>query len=203
MFICDAQTRRIQDCVLRLKRINLVLAPAYKQVWFVVLMAWVMGWSSIVSAAVKPTHVWMMSSHTQITETQSAVSAASANPPLSSLSDCHSVASKNSVDIQHASLEDRHSRSHAVAQLDASAAHLSSNNTNNPDCVSATDFSAASMNCQDCAQLHCQSLSTVLNVQLPELMQPAEHTPANILLPAYKAQHLLGHWQQILRPPKA
>jgi hypothetical protein len=76
-------------------------------------------------------------------------------------------------------------------------------NTNNPDCLSATDFSAASMNCQDCAQLHCQSLSTVLNVQLPELMQPAEHTPANILLPAYKAQHLLGHWQQILRPPKA
>lgn len=40
-----------------------MLTQPYKQMWFVVLMTFVMGWSGIVIAAVKPAHDWMMSNH--------------------------------------------------------------------------------------------------------------------------------------------
>ncbi len=57
--------------------IYLVLTQPYKQMWFVVLMAFVMGWSGIVSAAVKPAHDWMMSNHAVGSEIRHSATAAS------------------------------------------------------------------------------------------------------------------------------
>lgn len=161
--------------------IYLVLTQPYKQMWFVVLMAFVIGWSGIVSAAVKPAHDWMMSNQTAGSEIRHSATAAS---EMTSLPDCHTTALQTHPETKQ---------------------HISATDTdlNAADCYGSADFSTAKMNCQDCAQLHCQSLNSVLNVQVPELIQPVALSSVNILLPAYQAQHLLGHWQQILRPPKA
>lgn len=176
--------------------IHLVLTQPYKQMWFVVLMAFVMGWSGIVSAAVKPAHNWMMSNHAAGSEL---LHSATTAPVVISLADCHTTALQMHPETkQHLSGYDSNANQHLSQHTSATDTDL-----NAADCYGSADFSTAKMNCQDCAQLHCQSLNSVLNVQVPELIQPIALTSVNILLPAYHAQHLLGHWQQILRPPKA
>ena len=176
--------------------IHLVLTQPYKQMWFVVLMAFVMGWSGIVSAAVKPAHNWMMSNHAAGSEL---LHSATAVPVVTSLADCHTTALQIHPETkQHLSRHDSNANQHLSQHTSVTDTDL-----NAADCYGSADFSTAKTNCQDCAQLHCQSLNSVLNVQVPELIQPVALSSVNILLPAYQAQHLLGHWQQILRPPKA
>ena len=176
--------------------IHLVLTQPYKQMWFVVLMAFVMGWSGIVSAAVKPAHDWMMSNHAVGSENRHSATAAHA---VTSLPNCHTAALQTHPETkQHLSGHVPNANHHLSQHTSATDTDL-----NAADCYASADFSTAKMNCQDCAQLHCQSLNSVLNVQVPELIQPIALTSVNILLPAYQAQHLLGHWQQISRPPKA
>ena len=176
--------------------IHLVLTQPYKQMWFVVLMAFVMGWSGIVSAAVKPAHDWMMSNHAVGSENRHSATAAHG---VTSLPNCHTAALQTHPETkQHLSGHDSNANQHLSQHTSATDTDL-----NAAGCYGSAEFSTANMNCQDCVQLHCQSLNSVLNVQVPELTQPAALTSVNILLPAYHAQHLLGHWQQILRPPKA
>ena len=176
--------------------IYLVLTQPYKQMWFVVLMAFVIGWSGIVSAAVKPAHDWMMSNQAAGSEIRHSATAAS---EMTSLPDCHTTALQTYPETkQHISGHDAKANHHLSQHTSATDTDL-----NAADCYGSADFSTAKTNCQDCAQLHCQSLNSVLNVQVPELIQPVALSSVNILLPAYQAQHLLGHWQQILRPPKA
>ena len=176
--------------------IHLVLTQPYKQMWFVVLMAFVMGWSGIVSAAVKPAHNWMMSNHAAGSEL---LHSATAVPIVTSLADCHTPALQTHPETkQHLSGHDSNANQHLSQHTSATDTDL-----NAAGCYGSAEFSTANMNCQDGVQLHCQSLNSVLNVQVPELIQPVALSSVNILLPAYQAQHLLGHWQQILRPPKA
>lgn len=176
--------------------IHLVLTQPYKQMWSVVLMAFVMGWSGIVSAAVKPAHDWMMSNHAVGSENRHSATAAHG---VTSLPNCHTAALQTHPETkQHLSGHDSNANQHLSQHTSATDTDL-----NAAGCYGSAEFSTANMNCQDCVQLHCQSLNSVLNVQVPELTQPAALTSVNILLPAYHAQHLLGHWQQILRPPKA
>ncbi|WP_227515224.1 hypothetical protein [Acinetobacter towneri] len=173
-----------------------MLTQPYKQMWFVVLMAFVMGWSGIVSAAVKPAHDWMMSNQAAGSEIRHSATAAS---EMTSLPDCHTTALQTHPETkQHLSGHDPNANQHLSQHTSATEPNL-----NAADCYGSADFSATDMNCQDCVQLHCQNLNSVLHVQVPELIQPVALSSVNILLPAYHAQHLLGHWQQILRPPKA
>ncbi|MDO5542923.1 MAG: hypothetical protein Q4F77_06395 [Acinetobacter sp.] len=173
-----------------------MLTQPYKQMWFVVLMAFVMGWSGIVSAAVKPAPDWMMSNHAVGSEIRYSATAAHG---VTSLPDCHMTALQTHPETkQHISEHGANANQHLSQHTSATDTDL-----NAADCYGSADFSTAKTNCQDCAQLHCQSLNSVLNVQVPELIQPIALTSVNIVLPVYQAQHLLGHWQQILRPPKA
>ncbi len=176
--------------------IHLVLTQPYKQMWFVVLMAFVMGWSGIVSAAVKPAHDWMMSNHAVGSENRHSATAAHG---VTSLPNCHTAALQTHPETkQHLSGHGPNANQHLSQHTSVTDTDL-----NAADCYGSAEFSTANMNCQDCVQLHCQSLNSVLHVQVPELTQLVALTSVNILLPAYHAQHLLGHWQQILRPPKA
>lgn len=57
--------------------------------------------------------------------------------------------------------------------------------------------------CQKCSQQHCQNLvSSLVATDLDHVFeQAAQHNHLKNF--SYSAQHLLGHWQEILRPPKA
>ena len=56
--------------------------------------------------------------------------------------------------------------------------------------------------CQDCALFACQSSIVWFNSDIPKLSLPYEIQYSQALNIAYHAQHLSGHWQEILRPPK-
>ena len=57
--------------------------------------------------------------------------------------------------------------------------------------------------CQDCALVAGQSSIVWFNSDIPKLSLPYEIQHSQALTIAYHAQHLSGHWQEILRPPKA
>ncbi|WP_343598321.1 hypothetical protein [Acinetobacter sp.] len=58
--------------------------------------------------------------------------------------------------------------------------------------------------CLDCQFMHCQTLNYALtepsvSIELQHILQEKEMSK----LPDYTSQVLIGHWQQILRPPRA
>ena len=58
--------------------------------------------------------------------------------------------------------------------------------------------------CLDCQLMHCQSLNYALAEPSVSLgLQYIQQEQENSILPDYTSQLLIGHWQQILRPPKA
>ncbi|WP_296283113.1 hypothetical protein [uncultured Acinetobacter sp.] len=57
--------------------------------------------------------------------------------------------------------------------------------------------------CQDCALFSCQSSIVWFNSDIPQLSSPEHSLNLNSLESFYQVQHLAGHWQEILRPPKA
>lgn len=57
--------------------------------------------------------------------------------------------------------------------------------------------------CQNCALFSCQSSIVWFNTDIPKLSVPQDNLEQNSLQIHYQAQHLAGHWQEILRPPKA
>ena len=57
--------------------------------------------------------------------------------------------------------------------------------------------------CQECAQYHCQTTLTLLDVELLALVQLEAALVQSSPHFRYQAQHLVGYWQEILRPPKA
>ncbi len=138
-----------------------MLTQPYKQMWFVVLMAFVMGWSGIVSAAVKPAHDWMMSNQAAGSEIRHSATAAH---EVTSLPDCHTTALQTHPETkQHISGHD------AQGQPSSQYEHTSATDTdlNAADCYGSADFSTAKMNCQDCAQLHCQKLKQCVECASP------------------------------------
>ena len=145
-----------------------------KQAWFVFLMVFAIGWSNAVLAFEQPMHQQMMSELTAQHEDKMS---------MMTMSGCH-----DSVNTQP------HMQQHPVEQVDVS---------HDLDCNQGMSDQQQHFSCNDCLQLHCQSLSLWLDSQahpLVHLHTIQEHPQLNF---AYFAQHLSGFWQQILRPPKA
>ncbi|WP_131262943.1 hypothetical protein [Acinetobacter sp. ANC 4910] len=69
-------------------------------------------------------------------------------------------------------------------------------------CESSLQSSAVKQ-CADCAQLHCQTLTVWLDTAVAETFPQLSPDALTNLHSRYMAQHLLGYWQEILRPPKA
>ena len=150
-----------------------MLTSLRKQLWFVLLMVFAMGWSSVALASVKYMHQHMMH-------------AASAdqhhNAEMTAMSGCH--------DSVNAEPDTQHSSEPVKAPHDQ-------------DCHQTMQDQMQHFSCNDCVQLHCQSLTTWLDsgtAALLNLNPIQEHPQRNF---DYSAQHLTGFWQQILRPPKA
>ena len=150
-----------------------LLTSLRKHVWFVCLMAFAIGWSSAVFAIVKPVHQSMM---TELSVKQS-------HAEMLAMSNCHE-AQTSPAQVKH------DSSSHVQIQVDQ-------------DCHPSIKDQMQHASCNDCAQLHCQSLSTWLDVQTVKLFSAEEIQQRQQLNFDYSAQHLSGFWQQILRPPKA
>ena len=151
-----------------------MLTSLRKQAWFVFLMVFAIGWSNAVLAFEQPMHQQMMSELTIQHEDKM---------PMTTMSGCH-----DAVKTQP------HMQQHPVEQVDVS---------HDLDCHQGMSDQQQHFSCNDCLQLHCQSLSLWLDSQAHPLVHVQaiqEHPQLNF---AYSAQHLSGFWQQILRPPKA
>ena len=57
--------------------------------------------------------------------------------------------------------------------------------------------------CQECAEYHCQTTLTLLDVEPLAVVQLEAALVQSSPHFRYQAQHLVGYWQEILRPPKA
>ncbi|WP_216075387.1 hypothetical protein [Acinetobacter indicus] len=144
-------------------------------VWFSYLMAFVMGWSSLVLAVVQPAHAAMqLSNSAAITSAKSSVS---------SPTPCHAEKADSPVEQHHPS----HHSTSPSAQL--------------PDCEQV-HHPEQHLNCQDCPPLHCQPGLSYLKIALPVLEQASPTFEPEPHFHLYHAQHLPGYWQEILRPPK-
>ncbi|OTG80578.1 hypothetical protein B9T33_09135 [Acinetobacter sp. ANC 5054] len=163
-----------------------------KHLGFALLMAFVMGWSSVVSAQQNIMHEQMMMSHAQ-TETTQAENSLSESDSQHNMADCHKTVSHSATSMAHhnsnLSTNDHcHDQmlKHSQSQTDSLDHHGSINNTD----------------CQDCALWHCQMSTTYVDTALISLqslkISPYPNTPKFI----FKGQHLKGHWQEILRPPQ-
>jgi len=150
-----------------------LLTSLRKQAWFVLLMVFAIGWSSVVFASAKPMHQQMI--------TQSSV--AQHQQAMTAMSGCH-----ESVNAQS------HAHQHPSEYVKA---------PHDQDCHQTMQNQMQHSSCNDCVPLHCQSLTSWLDSQTTELLSfdhIQEHPQRNF---DYSAQHLMGFWQQILRPPKA
>lgn len=145
-----------------------------RQTWFVLLMVFIMSWSGVAVASVKNMHAGMMQNTVQ------------SMSHLAVQSPCH----KN--DMQHADVQNTQ---HNLKHNSDSMMHCHQE--------AASHSPAIPQSCQDCHQLHCQNLNSYVEHVIPALAQQAVSAANIVSHPDYKAQHLAGFWQEILRPPKA
>lgn len=182
---------------------------------FAFLMALVIGWSSVAFAVQKPIHLLMMSQAVEVSSAPSEapqLRKAQADDVQASVSHMQTVpmhSAPHGVMAKHDSAS-----SQAIAQQASSGSAAS--NMQMQDChqgktpLQASEHCqtnpapmGSNMQCADCALWHCQIASLSLEMHavqfsLPELKLASEQP--NII---YTAQYLPGHWQELLRPPKA
>ena len=157
-----------------------------KQAWFVCLMVFAIGWSSVSIASVKTMHMSMQMQHEQMmnqlgtTQHQQMMQAMTVQDMKAHCADMQMQLDDQhaNTDLQKQNLTDCHKQLIQSKQVQHSE-------------------------CQDCALFSCQSSIVWFNSDIPQLSSP-EHSPnLNSLQSFYQVQHLAGHWQEILRPPKA
>ena len=148
--------------------------------WFVLLIILVMGWSGIAQASAAPMYQMMQLSMQAATSEQSSAHATGRQSML----DCHQTKSSSPV-----SGHQMH-----MAQSDMTA---------KSNCHASDMLQNKQVQCQECAQYHCQTTLTLLDVEplaVVQLEVALVQSPPHF---RYQAQHLVGYWQEILRPPKA
>ena len=153
-----------------------------KQSWFVCLMAFVMGWSSLVYASTMPMHAKMLQQQISVQVQQQAEVVAAEHQQhqkTKAQPDCH-----------------------ATAPIMQHQQHMTQMDMKNP-CDSHLSSNTPVKQCADCAQLHCQTMTVWLDTAVADALQNPHPDSVSNLHSRYMAQHLIGYWQEILRPPKA
>ena len=148
--------------------------------WFVLLIILVMGWSGIAQASAAPMYQMMQLSMQAATSEQSSAHATGRQSML----DCHQTKSSSPV-----SGHQMH-----MAQSDITA---------KSNCHASDMLQNKQVQCQECAQYHCQTMLTLLDVEPLAVVQLEAALVQSSPHFRYQAQHLVGYWQEILRPPKA
>lgn len=103
---------------------------------------------------------------------------------MQSMPDCHQTKSSSPV-----SGHQMH-----MAQTDMTA---------KSNCHASDMLQNKQVQCQECAQYHCQTTLTLLEVEPLAVVQLEAALVQSSPHFRYQAQHLVGYWQEILRPPKA
>lgn len=188
------------------------------KVWFLWLMIFIIGWSGVSYAfaasqhlskdasGVASQHDLMPDCHTH-SKAQVDVEKNHLKPDLSNAQleiHDHLTQMKSSADhIDHAqvSQQDQSSRLNRHCQHDQATAVT---HTTNMD-VQSMDHAQHQQHakCHECSPLHCQSISSSLDTAVIAVFQPLSERQQYLQHSNYLAQHLSGHWQDILRPPKA
>ena len=148
--------------------------------WFVLLIILVLGWSGIAQASAAPMYQMMQLSMQAATSEQSSAHATGRQSML----DCHQTKSSSPV-----SGHQMH-----MAQSDMTA---------KSNCHASDMLQNKQVQCQECAQYHCQTMLTLLDVEPLAFVQLEAALVQSSPDFHYQAQHLVGYWQEILRPPKA
>lgn len=157
-------------------------------------MTFVMAWSSVASAMMKPEHIAMQwnigSTAVQGTTASENLHTSDRYPVMMEntrmgMSDCHDAA-------QFAQVQD-----HQTTNTHASDTSLS-----NSHCDDAQQ-QALQGDCHECALWHCQNVIPALDGMANIFIKHPLEIDNPALIDRYQAQHLHGFWQEILRPPKA
>ena len=182
---------------------------------FAFLMALIIGWSSVAFAVQKPIHLLMMSQASaqskapQLRNAQADNAQAAVSHLETALmhSAPHGVMAKHDSAAPHAMAQQVSSGS-AASNMQMQDCHQGKTSLQpvaqaSEHCQTNTAPMGSNMQCADCALWHCQIASLSLEMHavqfsLPELKLASEQP--NI---TYTAQYLPGHWQELLRPPKA
>lgn len=144
-------------------------------------MAFVMGWSGLVYASSMPMHAKMMQQQ---------------------WSEVQQLSVQNVPEHQqHQAMSQVQPDCHAAAPMQHQQ-HLAQMDLQKP-CDSHVSSSTPVKQCADCAQLHCQTLTVWLDTAVADSLLHLPSDSATNLHSRYTAQHLIGYWQEILRPPKA
>lgn len=167
---------------------------------FVFLMAFVIGWSSVAFAVQKPIHQLMMSQSVKMNAAER-----EASHSMSSAS--HDMGAKHSSASPHEMAQDASdtatSNMNMQDCLQAKADKPSDSTQSFEHCQSKSIQFNSKAQCADCALWHCQLASVSLEMHAVELNLPEFYVFSEQPDIAFTAQYLPGHWQELLRPPKA
>lgn len=165
----------------------MMLTQLCKQAWFVCLMVFAIGWGGVSIASVNAMQINMQMQHEQA-EHQSTSHQRQSSTLGMSVQDMKN----HCIDVQQATAQDtqHNPAQHMQALKDCHTQLIQTQHAQHADC-------------QDCALFFCQSSIVWFNADLPKLIAPQDNLEKNGLQSHYQAQHLVGHWQEILRPPKA
>ena len=142
-------------------------------------MAFAVAWSSVSVASVKSMQVSMQMQHQQ-----------SINQPHSNRN------------MQNMSVQEMKNHCMEMLQQDQSAdEQVQSLNDCHAELIQNKHLQHSE--CQDCTLFACQSSVVWFSSDIPKLSLPYEIQYSQALNIVYHAQYLNGHWQEILRPPKA
>ncbi|WP_213033024.1 hypothetical protein [Acinetobacter sp. ANC 4648] len=157
-------------------------------------MIFIIGWSGVSVASTKSMHLVMQIQHEQMKQ----VHLENLNRDLSS---GNSLSTEHEMSNMSAAQMSSHCQQMIIPNKIVSA-DLSSMALN-ATCISVSDAGQIQhQQCPDCSLMACQAMIVWLNATTVELTQPLLVYQNQFLRHDYQAQHLTGHWQEILRPPK-
>lgn len=165
-----------------------------KHLGFAWLMAFVMGWSSVVSAQQNFQHQQMMTTNAH----QASVHAAHTDPSHSNMANCHQ--NQRQAAPEHAAHHGKQTTLEVISMMDC---HQSLDATPALQDGQVHHSTTQSTDCQDCTLAHCQISTSYVDSALVALQTLHVYHYAEPPRFIFAGQHLKGFWQEILRPPQA
>lgn len=174
-------------------------------------MTFVIGWSGVSYAFANSSHLQMQFDQMGIISSVENQNKTEDPYAMHHGNECNDLAQSSghatyhemqaSMDDPAAAMKMAHHQDTSQHMMDMS--HCQQNTTQNATATDGQLNHQLHVKCQDCAQIHCQSLSSDVHHHVLNLTQPLMIANRNIGHSVYNAQHLSGYWQEILRPPRA
>ncbi len=186
---------------------SIVLHFLYRHRVFVTLMAFVISWSSAVSAMQIPMQ-YLMSTQSLTVNVYDKAHSDSTHAKLQAQTS-PTVDTGTAHEVAQAQ---QHVPEHVASSMSMSDCHQQPSQSSHSDMAKAMplthcDLSNSTLKhkdgCQVCEQWHCQMMLVAVELTPNEWLKPLATTFKSPLISPYAAQHLQGFWQEILRPPKA